>query len=281
MDEVVELRKLVAGDEQLLFAFLGRYVESSLFFFSNVERVGFDDQGERFQGTYVASLDGSGAITAVACHSWSGTLMLQGDRGLEQAAQRAVELTGRKVGGFIGPWSLVCRARKAFRLEQTRAGHDGAELLFALSLDARALVANGRRAACADQRRSGWGARNSGLRLVHRANQPGGAARVHGSWLPGHRRFWLGLVLEALRFYGSLDCAQTVCPGGALGSAMSTQSSGLMGLELMAWHSAGSSQSTKQRRVSPNGPVQALPAGQSALVVQRWEQMGFSPVPGM
>lgn len=136
MDEVVELRKLVAGDEQLLFAFLGRYVESSLFFFSNVERVGFDDHGERFQGTYVASVDGSGAITAVACHSWTGTLMLQGDRGLEQAAQRAVELTGRKVGGFIGPWSLVCRARKAFGLEQTRAGHDGAELLFALSLDA-------------------------------------------------------------------------------------------------------------------------------------------------
>lgn len=136
MDEVVELRRLVPGDEPLLFEFLSRYVESSLFFFSNVERVGLDDQGERFQGTYVASFDRAGAITAVAAHSWTGTVMLQGDRGLEQATQRAVELSGRKLSGFIGPWSLVCRARRALGMENTRAGHDGAELLYALSLDA-------------------------------------------------------------------------------------------------------------------------------------------------
>ncbi|HEX2872020.1 MAG TPA: GNAT family N-acetyltransferase [Polyangiaceae bacterium] len=141
MDEVVALRRLVPGDEPLLFEFLSQYVESSLFFFSNVERVGLVDHGERFQGTYVASFDAAGAITAVAGHSWTGTLLLQGDRGLEQAARRAVELTGRKVGGLIGPWSLVCRARRALGLEETRAGHDGAELLFALSLDALRLPA--------------------------------------------------------------------------------------------------------------------------------------------
>jgi uncharacterized protein len=139
MDEVVELRRLGPGDEPRLFEFLGRYVESSLFFFSNVERVGLVDDGERFQGTYVASFDRAGAITAVAAHSWTGTVMLQGDRGLERAAQRAVELSGRKLSGFIGPWSLVCRARRALGLEATRAGHDGAELLFALSLDALSL----------------------------------------------------------------------------------------------------------------------------------------------
>jgi len=136
MDEVAELRKLVPGDEAWLFEFLEPYVESSLFFFSNVERAGLADQGERFQGMYVASLDATGAITAVAAHSWNGLIMLQGDRGLERAAQRAVELSGRKVGGFIGPWSLVCRTRTAFGLEHTRAKHDGAELLFSLSLDA-------------------------------------------------------------------------------------------------------------------------------------------------
>jgi hypothetical protein len=61
---------------------------------------------------------------------------------------------------------------------------------------------------------------------------------------------------------------------------MSTHSSGLIGFELMAWHSAVSWQSTKQCLLSPNGPVQALPAGQLALLVQRCEQIGFSPVPG-
>jgi uncharacterized protein len=135
MDEVDVLQKLVPGDEPRLFEFLSPFIESSLFFFSNVDRAGLDDHGERFQGTYVASVNVTGAITAVAGHSWSGMLMLQGDRGLERAAQRAVELSGRSVSGFIGPWSLVCRARKAFGLDQTRATHDGAELLFSLSLD--------------------------------------------------------------------------------------------------------------------------------------------------
>jgi RimJ/RimL family protein N-acetyltransferase len=136
MDEVAELRKLVPGDESRLFEFLSPYTESSLFLFANVERVGFADHGERFQGTYVASMEADGAITAVAAHSWNGIVMLQGDRGVERAARHAVELSGRKVSGFIGPWSLVCRSRKAFGLDQTRAAHDGAELLFSLSLDA-------------------------------------------------------------------------------------------------------------------------------------------------
>jgi RimJ/RimL family protein N-acetyltransferase len=139
MDEVAELRKLVPGDEARLFAFLEPYVESSLFFFANVERKGLADEGERYQGTYVASLNAAGAITAVAVHSWNNLVMLQGDHGVERAAQRAVELSGRTVGGFIGPWSLVCRARKAFGLDQTPAAHDGAELLFSLSLDALSL----------------------------------------------------------------------------------------------------------------------------------------------
>lgn len=135
----MELRRLVPGDEALLFAFLSPYIESSLFFFSNVERAGLADHGEPFQGTYVASLNAAGAITAVAAHSWNGNVMLQGDQGVELAAKRAVELSGRNVGGFVGPWPLVCRARKAMGLDKTRAGHDGAELLFSLSLDALSL----------------------------------------------------------------------------------------------------------------------------------------------
>lgn len=136
MAEAAGLRKLEPGDEALLFDFLGPHIESSLFFFSNVERMGLADHGERFQGTYVASFNAAGTITAVAAHSWNGLIMLQGDQGLEPAAQRAVELSGRKIGGFIGPWPLVCRTRKVFGLDQAPAAHDGAELLFSLSLEA-------------------------------------------------------------------------------------------------------------------------------------------------
>lgn len=54
-------------------------------------------------------------------------------------AVRAAAVSGRAVQGLLGPWSLVCRARKALGLEQTKANHDAQELLFALPLDALTL----------------------------------------------------------------------------------------------------------------------------------------------
>jgi RimJ/RimL family protein N-acetyltransferase len=137
MGEAVEL--LVPGDEPRLFAFLERYVDTSLFFFSNVERAGLVDRGEPLQASYVAAFDATGAITAVAGHAWNGNVILQGDSGLEAAARRAVAMSGRAVRGLIGPWSLVLRARAALGLARTAATHDGQELLFALSLDALTL----------------------------------------------------------------------------------------------------------------------------------------------
>jgi RimJ/RimL family protein N-acetyltransferase len=136
MDEVVELGLLVPGDEPRLFAFLERYVDTSLFLFSNVERAGLLDRGQPLQATYVAAGDAAGNITAVSGHAWNGNVFLQGDIGLEAAARRAVELSGREVRGLIGPWPLVLRARAALGLDQTTTTHDGQELLFALSLDA-------------------------------------------------------------------------------------------------------------------------------------------------
>ncbi len=130
-----ELRVLQPGDEPELFAFLVPYIDSSLFFFSNVEKAGLEYRGEPLQGTYVARCNPAGAITAVASHSWNGNVMVQGDDGLEQAARHAVAVSGRAVRGIIGPWSLACRVRTALGLDETRAAHDGRELLFALGLD--------------------------------------------------------------------------------------------------------------------------------------------------
>jgi predicted GNAT family acetyltransferase len=136
MVEVAELRVLVPGDEAPLFEFLTARLESSLFFISNVERAGLVDRGERYQGTYVAAFDARGAITAVAGHSWSGNLLLQGDVGLELAAARAVEASGRRLRGLVGPWPLVGRARDALRPSDVSVAHDGRDLLYSLSLDA-------------------------------------------------------------------------------------------------------------------------------------------------
>jgi predicted GNAT family acetyltransferase len=128
------LRRLVPGDEERLFEFLEPYVDSSMFFFSNIGRAGLEDRGETYQGTYVASFDASGRMTAVAGHAWNGNVMLQGDAGLEEAVRRAAELSGRPIRGFVGTWALVGRVRKALDLEQ-RASHEGKEVLFSLSLD--------------------------------------------------------------------------------------------------------------------------------------------------
>jgi RimJ/RimL family protein N-acetyltransferase len=127
-------RVLVPGDEGELFRFLEPYTDTSLFFYSNIERGGLRDTGEAPTGSYVGHFDATGALTAVACHAWNGVVMVQGDLGLESAAAETVRVTGREVRGFIGPWSLACRARRALGLDQKKAVHDGREVLLTLPL---------------------------------------------------------------------------------------------------------------------------------------------------
>ncbi|HYO98319.1 MAG TPA: hypothetical protein VER33_27630, partial [Polyangiaceae bacterium] len=83
------VRVLEAGDETVLFRFLERRLESSLFFLSNIEAAGLEDRGEARQATYVAHFL-EGEVTAVAAHSWNGLIMVQGDVGLEEAVRAAV-----------------------------------------------------------------------------------------------------------------------------------------------------------------------------------------------
>ncbi len=131
---VSELGILRSGDEAELFSFCERYLESSLFFFNNVERAGLEDHGQPFQGTYAVHRV-NGAITAVAAHAWNGTIMLQGDVGLEQAAAHAAATSGRPVGGLIGPLSLVARVKNSLGLLDREVAHGGDEILFALDLE--------------------------------------------------------------------------------------------------------------------------------------------------
>jgi len=130
-----ELRRLRAGDEPLLFDFLDRYIDTSLFLISNAEHAGLEDHGKPLQGTYVAHLD-DGAVTAVACHCWNGNLLLQGDRGLEEAVLGAVDRSGRPIKGLMGTVPLVTRAREALGLTAAPARLEESERLFTLELGA-------------------------------------------------------------------------------------------------------------------------------------------------
>lgn len=130
-----ELRRLRAGDEPLLFDFLDRYIDTSLFLISNVEHAGLEDRGRHLEGTYVAHVE-DGQLTAVACHCWNGNLLLQGDRGLEEAVLGAIDRTGRDVKGLMGPVALVKRARSALGLDAAKARLEESERLFTLDLNA-------------------------------------------------------------------------------------------------------------------------------------------------
>lgn len=128
-----DLELLQAGDEAEYFAFLERHLDSSLFLIGNVERAGLEYHGQPLQGTYVAHRT-DGVITAIAGHAWNGILMLQGDVGLEQAAQRALELSNRPLKGLVGPLDLTQRARLALGASDVRTALDKPENLYALTL---------------------------------------------------------------------------------------------------------------------------------------------------
>jgi hypothetical protein len=131
---LAELRLLGPGDEGLLFSFLEPLIDTSVFLISNAERAGLEDRGQVFQATYVAHLV-EGRVTAIAAHGWNGTILLQGDVGLEDAARRSIELSGRDVKGLMGPWALTERVRSALGMDERPARLEEPGRLFVVSLD--------------------------------------------------------------------------------------------------------------------------------------------------
>jgi predicted GNAT family acetyltransferase len=137
---VAQVRILGAGDEEALDAFLVQHADSSMFLRSNLRASGLVDGGEAYQATHAAALD-SGLIVAVAAHTWMGNLLLQAPVYLADVARAAVERSGRRVAGILGPWSQVVAARDALSFEQTPTSLNSREILYALEL-ARLIIPN-------------------------------------------------------------------------------------------------------------------------------------------
>ncbi len=134
LERVASVERLAPGDMNALLAFLDHHLDTSLFLVSNLEQEGLVDAGKRLQGTYVGAFE-DGALTAVAAHYHNGFVLVQGDRGLEEAARTAVERSGRAVYGLIGPLSPVQRTRQALGMRDRVAQRDEPEILYALGLD--------------------------------------------------------------------------------------------------------------------------------------------------
>ena len=129
------VRVLVPGDESLLTPFFAAHPDTTLFLESNLLTGGLEDRGEALQGTYLAALDGAGAVVGVASHTWNGNLLLEAPTALVELARAAVAATRRPVAGLIGRADQVDAARRALGLRSAPTSLDSREDLFRLELD--------------------------------------------------------------------------------------------------------------------------------------------------
>lgn len=127
------IRPLKPGDEARLDRFLEQHADSSLFLRSNALTAGLRDEGQVFQATYVAKLDGDD-VTGVVAHCWNGNLLLQADVEAGELARRALRATGRPVAGVVGPWSQVVAILASLGLADAETSLRSREDLFAVNL---------------------------------------------------------------------------------------------------------------------------------------------------
>lgn len=128
-------RSLHAADAAALDVFLAKHRDTSMFLRSNSRRVGLEYRDANYHANYVGAFR-SGTLTGVAAHGWNGIVQLQAPDGDEAGtlAAKAVEASGRKVTGLVGPVDQVRRARTALRLDAVVASVEGDERLYALDL---------------------------------------------------------------------------------------------------------------------------------------------------
>ena len=131
---MTQIRVLLPGDEAALEAFVLPRIETSMFLLGNMRAAGLVDGGEFLQGTYVAAFDG-GQITGVVAHYWNDNLVVQAPVGVETLCQAAIEASGRRVGGVLGPAVQVQAAMDALDLEGDPIQLDQTEHLYSLALN--------------------------------------------------------------------------------------------------------------------------------------------------
>jgi predicted GNAT family acetyltransferase len=128
------IRILGAADRDALEQFLERHADSSMFLRANSRNGGLVDQGERYQGTYAAAIEGD-RIAAVAAHWWNGLVTVQTPVAGPEVVRAAVRASGRAVSGINGPWAHAVVAREALDLAAAPMRSESREVLYALGLD--------------------------------------------------------------------------------------------------------------------------------------------------
>jgi predicted GNAT family acetyltransferase len=91
------------------------------------------DGDEFMQGAYVAAFDGD-KIVGVVAHYWNDVLVAQAPVQVAALCRAAIEASGRRIGGLLGPAAQVQEARDALDLDAQTIKLDQTEYLYSLAL---------------------------------------------------------------------------------------------------------------------------------------------------
>jgi predicted GNAT family acetyltransferase len=135
---ILNVRKLIPGDETALEDFLSQRPETSMILRSNLRAVGLVYEDKRYHGDYFASFDNKGKMTAVLAHYWNGNILTQASDipALETLARYFTKVSNRKVEGFLGETREIEILLRQFQLLETEFSMDENECLFNLDLAA-------------------------------------------------------------------------------------------------------------------------------------------------
>lgn len=129
-----EIRLLLTGDEPAVEAFLRPHLASSLFLLGNMRLVGLVDNGDRYQGTYVAAFE-DGRIAGIVAHYWNGNIILQAPKHVEPLVEAVARFSGRAIHGLIGPFDQVLIAKALLEYDDGAIQLDSREWLYRLELN--------------------------------------------------------------------------------------------------------------------------------------------------
>lgn len=130
----LDLRLLGPGDEAALEAFLRERLESSMFLLGNAHTAGLLDEGNPFQGTYVAAFE-KGCLAALAAHYWNQNLVVQAPTFTEAVAREAVRASRRMIKGILGPAEQVERVEKSLGVKPSAVQINEQAKLYTLFLE--------------------------------------------------------------------------------------------------------------------------------------------------
>jgi predicted GNAT family acetyltransferase len=130
---ISSMRVLEPDDSAALEAFLIPRIESSMFLLGNMRAAGLIDKGQPYGGTYAAAFEGD-EITGVVAHYWNGYLVLQAQVCLPELCSLAVETSGRRIMGLIGPSEQVEVARLDVDIDGTTIRMADVHRLYSLAL---------------------------------------------------------------------------------------------------------------------------------------------------